>query len=426
MRFNTKYLLLVTLFAFSLPFFVLAGDISQVVFINDPRAIKPNETALLTIQLQYEGDSHPTACMQMFTDSSTGQFSSSDTNWKSVDKLTINSNWTNKNFYYKDSVAGNYTITIKIIPVSCSSLTDEEAQWTASQNITVSESTSSQSAQSSTENNSQSTTVVDLLEEPQIYANAGEDKTIVAGADIEFRGQALGLKKEPLDNARYLWSFGDGATKEGQNVLHSYKYPAEYIVTLDVSSGKYSASDRVMVKVVPNKISISEATSEFIKLKNGSDATLDISGWFLKGNGILFKIPENTFIKTNAEVPISSLVSGINTINTNSEILFLYPNGSMAFSYTAQRPEIVFSQEAQKPQEKSKTEKKDDNQLDIITESSQLESVPVQQTASIIDSISEDSWEMEKWLFVIFGVGFIGGAGVIFLRRNFSKDKKIE
>ena len=125
MRFNTKYLLLVTLFAFSLPFFVLAGVISQVVFINDPRAIKPNETALLTIQLQYEGDSHPTACMQMFTDSSTGQFSSSDTNWKSVDKLTINSNWTNKNFYYKDSVAGNYTITIKIIPVSCSSLTDE-------------------------------------------------------------------------------------------------------------------------------------------------------------------------------------------------------------------------------------------------------------------------------------------------------------
>jgi hypothetical protein len=399
--------------------------VSQIVFTNDPRAIKPNETALLTIQLQYEGDSHPTACMQMFTDSGTGQFSSSDTNWKSVDKLTINSNWTNKNFYYKDSVAGNYLITVKIIPVSCSSLTDEEAQWTVSQNITVSESAAPQLAQSSIENNPQTTTVVVWPVEPQIYANAGEDKTTIVGADIEFKGQALGLEKEPLDNARYLWSFGDGATKEGQNVLHSYKYPAEYIVTLDVSSGKYSASDRAMVKVVPNKISISEATSEFIKLKNESDVTIDISRWFLKGGGILFKIPNNTFIKANAEVPISSSVSGINAININSEIFLLYPNGSVAFSYITQKPKIVLSQEAKKPQEESKTEK-NDSQQNIIIEPPQAEPVPVQQIASIIDSISEDSLGTGKWLFIVLGIGIIAGISMVIIRRRIGSDKNFE
>ncbi|MBU2263634.1 lamin tail domain-containing protein, partial [Patescibacteria group bacterium] len=46
--------------------------------------------------------------------------------------------------------------------------------------------------------------------EPQIYANAGEDRNAIAGADIKFSGRALGLQKEPLENARYLWSFGDG------------------------------------------------------------------------------------------------------------------------------------------------------------------------------------------------------------------------
>ena len=271
----------------------------------------------------------------------------------------------------------------------------------------------------------QTTTVVVWHVEPQIYANAGEDKTIVAGADIEFKGNALGLKKEPLDNARYLWNFGDGTIKEGQNVLHSYKYPAEYIVTLDVSSGKYSASDRAMVKVVPNKISISEATSEFIKLKNGSDITLDISGWFLKGNGILFKIPKNTFINANEEIPISSSVSGINAININSEIFLLYPNGSAAFSYITQKPKIVLSQEAKKPQEESKTEK-NDSQQNIIIEPPQAEPVPVQQIASIIDSISEDSLGIGKWLFIVLGIGIITGISMVIIRRRIGSDKNFE
>ncbi len=59
---------------------------------------------------------------------------------------------------------------------------------------------------------------------PKIKAYAGEDKTVIVGANAEFRGQAFGLKDEPLDNARYLWTFGDGTSKEGQNITHFYQY----------------------------------------------------------------------------------------------------------------------------------------------------------------------------------------------------------
>lgn len=83
--------------------------------------------------------------------------------------------------------------------------------------------------------------------EPRIYANAGGNKSGVAGAGVLFEGAALGFKEEPLENARYLWNFGDGSFAEGKNVRHFYKYPGEYIAVLDVASGQYSASDRVNV-----------------------------------------------------------------------------------------------------------------------------------------------------------------------------------
>ena len=96
-------------------------------------------------------------------------------------------------------------------------------------------------------------------DEPQIYANAGKDKTGIVGADVLFEGKALGIKKEPLENARYLWNFGDATSGEGKNIKHVYKYPHDnYIAVLNIYSGQYSASDRVDVKIAANELIISK------------------------------------------------------------------------------------------------------------------------------------------------------------------------
>ena len=125
---------------------------------------------------------------------------------------------------------------------------------------------------------------------------AGEDKTVVAGADVVLGGSALGFKKEPLENAKYLWNLGDGSYKEGKNIRHIYKYPGNYIAVLNVSSGDISASDRVNIKVIPNELQIIDAKNEFIKLKNKSGVILDISGWFLKAGGVTFKFPDYSLV----------------------------------------------------------------------------------------------------------------------------------
>jgi len=118
--------------------------------------------------------------------------------------------------------------------------------------------------------------------EPQIFAYAGEDRTVIVGADSVFEGQAYNLENELLEGARYIWNFGNGERREGKNILHHYTYPGEYVVILDVSSSKFSVSDRIIVKALPSDVIISKVESQFIELSNEGSRELNVSWWLLQ------------------------------------------------------------------------------------------------------------------------------------------------
>src|SRR3990167_5203251 len=301
-----------------------SGDVSSVVFTTNSQTIKLNEISeIISIQTQdasgVSADILQTACLELAANSNTGEFSSSNTNWNPVKILTMSKGSANRNFYYKDSIGGNYELSVKISlrpegKPACATWPKEEwdIKWNAKQNIIVSSnfsSSSSQESQSSSANSSSSSVSENIAsgsvaynyKNEQISAIAGEHKTAVAGADIVLEGKATGFKKEPLENARYLWTLGDGSYKEGKNIRHIYKYPGNYIAVLNVSSGDISASDRINIKVVPNELRIIETKSEFIKLKNKSGIILDVSGWFLKAGGATFKFPDYSLVAANSE-----------------------------------------------------------------------------------------------------------------------------
>jgi len=245
--------------------------------------------------------------------------------------------------------------------------------------------------------------------EPQIYANAGKDKTVIVGADVYFSGQALGIEKEPLENARYLWNFGDGAIAENQNVKHIYQYPGEYITVLDVSSGKYSTSDNLLVKVVPNQLKIIEANEEFVKLQNGSNNNLDISGWVLKAGDKTFKFPASTFIKANSALMISFSVSGIK-IGANEKIELLYSNWSAADSFINVRHVRHSVSNISNTEPTTVVDLKE-----IIPE---VISTSSTQAASVITVEKNDFWGAGKWWGLAGLIGILSGAGFLFVRRK--------
>src|SRR3990167_6667320 len=278
-----------------------------------------------------------------------------------------------------------------------------------------SSSASSQESQSSSANSSSSSaeavvasgSIAYNYKNEQISAIAGEHKTAVAGADIVLEGKALGFKKEPLLNARYLWTLGDGSYKEGINI-----------------------------KVIPNELPIIETKNEFIKLKNKSGVILDVSGWFLKAGGAIFKFPDYSLVAANAELMISSDVSGIKFADNNFSAEILYPNGSVAFSYlpvsfssssSISKPkEIISSQPAERKAEVAIapiiTLKRSSSSSAVADKGQNF--TAEKNLASVITIGGKNNSGDKIWLILAVITGIIGGAG-IFVANKFTYTEKL-
>lgn len=166
--------------------------------------------------------------------------------------------------------------------------------------------------------------VIDIVQ--KIKTTIRPYSVVVAGAGLEFQSESIGLNGFALENEKYIWNFGDGMIGEGKSVYHTYMYPGNYVLVLDVSSGKYSASDRVELKVIDPRISINSAGADFVELRNDSSYLLDLSYWILESNAGRYVLPKNSFIlaKSNVKYSISSTQDGIFFAR------LLFPNGEEA------------------------------------------------------------------------------------------------
>lgn len=176
---------------------------------------------------------------------------------------------------------------------------------------------------------------------PNLFVYATAPARTVAGADAIFEVVALGVKKEPVLNARYIWSFGDGGTVEGKKVLHAYHYPGNYAVLVEASSGEWSATDRKDISVLEPLLSIvrvKEGVDGFIEVLNSGNYDLDLSRWFLQSNQTVFSFPIGTILKARQSVLFPAEITKISAAD-NDTTAVLYSNGKIVARY-APRAEL--------------------------------------------------------------------------------------
>lgn len=166
-----------------------------------------------------------------------------------------------------------------------------------------------------------------------IFVDAGSDRTVFVGADAVFEARAFGLTGEPLVNPRVVWSFGDGGRAEGPSVLYHFAYPGTYAVVVDVDTGAYSATDRVIVRAVPSGLAMTDISPESITLHNRGPE-IDIGGWMLESLGKRFTFPEHTTILSNESIVLAVQRTGL-TVSKDAGLVLLYPNGDFAARYEA-------------------------------------------------------------------------------------------
>ncbi len=178
---------------------------------------------------------------------------------------------------------------------------------------------------------------------PRITANAGKDTSAIVGEEIEFRGMAFGLEGEPMEHVRYLWNFGDGGTREGQNVGHAYMFPGTYMVRLTISSGKYTAFDGLAVSIGEGGMIISEAKpgmDGWIELQNKGIQAIHVGNWIIESSAQRFIFPQGTTIAPGSFAVLSAATTKLILEEAGDAVHLFYPNGSFAngFSYVFQVP----------------------------------------------------------------------------------------
>lgn len=181
-------------------------------------------------------------------------------------------------------------------------------------------------------------------------------KSAPVGADVYFKGSAYGAKSEPLQNAKFIWTFGDGGTYEGKNVSHVYHFAGRYAVLLSAASGEWSATDRVEILVVEPALSISrvlEGEDGFIEVRNAGSVELDVSGFMLKSGAVTFAIPEGTILLAGNTTAYPGAVTRL-LANLDDTVL-LFPSGKEVARYVpivsppATPPSPVQAAVSQKP-----------------------------------------------------------------------------
>lgn len=273
---------------------------------------------------------------------------------------------------------------------------------------------------------SQTSSTASAEKPPEIKVEIAANRTIVSGADALFAGKALDGDGQPLDKVRFMWNFGDGETKEGQNVLHRFRFPGEYIVILDIAYGKWSAAARLTATAIKSPLIISrveESASGFVELTNEGIAELDLFGWYLKSNNVSFLIPKNTIIVGGKKIifpnEVTKLVAG--------SVLLLYPNGVVAANYEKPTPPatpaivpVKESPDAPKPTSSPNSEL-GKTQVKFVEEAkSTVESQvrPVKEEVAAVYEATPKNSRLGVWLLALGGLIVISIGALLFSKQK--------
>lgn len=328
----TLRLVLFSAFIFLLSVVFVLGATAKFVFTTEPQTINPSDlSSVLTIQSQDSSgekvNTTETIDLEFSSTSSSGEFLNSSGNPAST---VMSKGTANRAFYYRDPAFGVFALSVKAIG------RESGQSWTATQNITVGSEPQSIPSSSEDSSGSESSGSVSPISNPQVVVDAGPDKVVVAGAAAKYDGMALGLKGEPITNADFIWSFGDGSAKRGQTVYYAYNYPGKYSADLNVSFGGTSVLDRAVITVIPNSVSVSEVKpgeSGWVELFNDSNWTLDLSRWGVSNGGFAFYLPQNSTILPKSYVVISYASSKVSFPAQIGQAAILYPNAAPASNF---------------------------------------------------------------------------------------------
>lgn len=167
---------------------------------------------------------------------------------------------------------------------------------------------------------------------PQVFADAGGDRTVIVGADAKFVATAYDRDRDVINYAKFFWNFGDGASDEGPWVLHHYGYPGRYALELTITNTSLRTSSRITVTALPASVSLAPLPQGGVSIQNSSGRDLDLSLWVVKQGEDAFVLPEHSVVLKDAAINISATTLGF----AATDAKLFYPDGTQVLAAESQ------------------------------------------------------------------------------------------
>ncbi len=325
-----RYIILITSLVYAGTAF---AEVGQFVFTTNPQSISVGVVSdVMTVQSQDSSgvteNITETNDVVFTSTSQTGEFLSTSGNPVTT---TMSKNTANKNFLYRDSTAGTYTITATF--TGRTSL----KTFSASQQVDVGGSGSGISGNTNSSTTSQTTTQTSVTVTTPLQVSvssahsspaplstienkidfeisAGRDRLVMVGSAVNFKASATKTQNLSEQNILYSWSFGDGTVGLGNDIVHTYRFPGNYTVVVNGSFSDKQAVSKILVKVISPDVSI-EGLSGGVSIFNKSKSEINLEGWTLSNGDKKFIFPKDTLMPAGEKVVFASEVIGFSGDN---------------------------------------------------------------------------------------------------------------
>ncbi|MBP9749894.1 MAG: lamin tail domain-containing protein [Candidatus Pacebacteria bacterium] len=134
--------------------------------------------------------------------------------------------------------------------------------------------------------------------------------TVYVGMPVNFTTSFPKLSKRERNTLTHYWNFGDTWVTNDHAPSHVFKYPGEYIVSLEASTTRKQSLNRFEIMVLPGPFSLSLNSNRDVVITNETDGELKLDGYTLVGDDYNYSFPKNSFMKAKGAITIPRATTG--------------------------------------------------------------------------------------------------------------------
>lgn len=176
----------------------------------------------------------------------------------------------------------------------------------------------------------------------ELSVTAGRPRLGFVGAPLSFEAKIKTIKNNTECSLTGLWAMGDGAQHGGSSILHTYQFPGDYIVILNVGCGGLSAVSKIKVKIIEPNISLGFDLDGYAEIKNLSNFELNIGSWIFESEKVRFILPKDTLIDRHSSIKLAGATTHI--LFFTEYVRIANPSGTIISSISPQQ--ITFKGES--------------------------------------------------------------------------------